>query len=98
MKPKYDPRSIEAKWQKIWKEKKDFKTEIDPKKPLQDYAYSSYTTYLGKKDRSWIKSTEILGFFKSAQETFMGNFLSYQRFVENYKRDARDVLGELTLD
>ena len=33
MKPKYDPRAIEKKWQKIWKEKKIYKSEIDPKKP-----------------------------------------------------------------
>jgi leucyl-tRNA synthetase len=33
MKPKYDPRSIEKKWQKIWKEKKIFKAEIDRSKP-----------------------------------------------------------------
>jgi leucyl-tRNA synthetase len=30
---KYDPRSIERKWQKIWKEKQIFKAEIDFKKP-----------------------------------------------------------------
>jgi leucyl-tRNA synthetase len=30
---KYAPRSIEKKWQKIWKEKRLFKAEIDPKKP-----------------------------------------------------------------
>ncbi len=33
MKPKYDPRSIEKKWQKIWKDKKIFKSEIDRSKP-----------------------------------------------------------------
>lgn len=33
MKPKYDSRAIEKKWQKIWKEKKTFKSEIDPNKP-----------------------------------------------------------------
>jgi leucyl-tRNA synthetase len=33
MKPKYDPKAIEKKWQKFWKEKKTFKSEIDPKKP-----------------------------------------------------------------
>ncbi len=33
MKPKYDPRAIEKKWQRIWKDKKIFKSEIDPKKP-----------------------------------------------------------------
>src|SRR5579872_1950194 len=33
MKPKYEPRAIEKKWQRIWKEKKIYKSEIDPKKP-----------------------------------------------------------------
>lgn len=33
MKPKYDPRAIEKKWQKFWKEKKTFKSEIDREKP-----------------------------------------------------------------
>ncbi|MDP1607759.1 MAG: leucine--tRNA ligase [Chlamydiales bacterium] len=33
MKPKYDPSSIEKKWQKIWKEQKTFKSTIDRSKP-----------------------------------------------------------------
>lgn len=33
MKQKYEPHSIEKKWQKIWKEKKIYKSEIDPAKP-----------------------------------------------------------------
>lgn len=33
MRPKYDPRAIEKKWQKIWKEKKIYRSEVDPKKP-----------------------------------------------------------------
>jgi leucyl-tRNA synthetase len=33
MKQKYDPRSIEKKWQKIWKETQAFKATIDPSKP-----------------------------------------------------------------
>jgi leucyl-tRNA synthetase len=32
-KSKYNPRSIEKKWQRIWKENKTFKSEIDPAKP-----------------------------------------------------------------
>lgn len=31
--PKYDPRAIEKKWQKIWKEKKVYRSVIDPSKP-----------------------------------------------------------------
>ena len=30
---KYEPRSVEKKWQKIWKQKQIFKAVIDPKKP-----------------------------------------------------------------
>ena len=33
MKPKYDPKSIEKKWQKHWKDDKTFKAEIDLTKP-----------------------------------------------------------------
>lgn len=33
MKQKYDPKSIEKKWQKYWKEHKTFKAEIDLSKP-----------------------------------------------------------------
>lgn len=32
-KPIYDPRTVERKWQKIWKEKQTFKAEIDLSKP-----------------------------------------------------------------
>jgi len=32
-KPKYDPRAVEKKWQRIWKENKTFKSEIDSSKP-----------------------------------------------------------------
>ena len=30
---KYDPRKVEKKWQKFWKENKTFKAEINPQKP-----------------------------------------------------------------
>jgi leucyl-tRNA synthetase len=33
MKRTYDPRTIEKKWQKFWREKKVYKSEIDPSKP-----------------------------------------------------------------
>lgn len=33
MKPKYDSRAIERKWQSIWKQKNIFKAEVDPQKP-----------------------------------------------------------------
>ncbi len=33
MKSKYDPKAIEKKWQKFWKEKKSYRTAIDHQKP-----------------------------------------------------------------
>lgn len=33
MKQKYDPRTIEKKWQKFWRENKTFRSEVDLKKP-----------------------------------------------------------------
>lgn len=33
MKQKYDPQTVEKKWQKFWKDKQTFKAEIDPTKP-----------------------------------------------------------------
>lgn len=67
-------------------------------KALVNYSYSSYPTYLNQKGRSWINTSEILGFFKSAQRDFLGDILSYQSFVENYKKDPKELLGSLTLD
>ena len=72
--------------------------ELDSKKPLEEYTYSSYPVYLAKKEVSWIKTSEILGFFKSARSISLKDFVSYQNFVENHKRDPRDILGDLTLD
>lgn len=72
--------------------------ELDPNKPLESYLYSSYPVYLNKKSRSWIRSSEILGFFKSARAVSLKDFVSYQNFVENHNRNPRDILGELALD
>lgn len=45
--------------------------------PLQEYSYSSYPNYLGKRDQDWIDIDEILAFFSNAMPTN-----SYQAFVE----------------
>lgn len=66
--------------------------------PLVDYPYSSYKNYLGQRHSSWVKSEEMLAFFKSAQKTSFRDYLSYQSFVEDYKEDASEILGELTLE
>lgn len=66
--------------------------------PIIDYPYSSYGHYLGRKTSSWIKPDEILAFFKSAQKMSLRDHLSYQSFVEDYKENPEEILGELTLE
>lgn len=72
---------------------------LNPSKetPLKD-AYSSYGEYLGLRSTFWVKPQEILGFFKTIQRTSLKDLLSYQSFVEDYLRDSREILGELTID
>lgn len=63
-----------------------------------DYEYSSYNYYLGKKNASWVKPQEILNFFKTAQKVGFKDYLSYQSFLEDHTKDAKEILGVLALD
>lgn len=65
---------------------------------LIEYPYSSYGDYLGKRKKSWIHPKEILAFFKTAQKTSLKDILSYQSFVENYKEDSKEIIGEIAID
>lgn len=65
---------------------------------IDNYPYSSYSYYLGKKKAKWIDPDPILNFFKSSQRTDLRDFLSYQSFVEDYVEDPKEILGTLTID
>ena len=66
----------------------------DPK----TYRWSSYSYYLGQSSAQWVKPQEILTFFRSAQKLSLKDYFSYESFVEDYKEDSEEILGELTLE
>lgn len=72
-------------------------TRTDPVKPAE-YAYSSYFYFLRKRKAEWINPEPILDFFKNQRGEDLKDFLSYQRFVEDYKEDAREIVRTLTID
>ncbi|MBI2012055.1 transposase [Candidatus Daviesbacteria bacterium] len=74
---------------------------LNPYYPGSDpktYNYSSYNYYLGSRNAPWLKSAEILDFFKTAQKTSLKDCLSYQSFVEDYNESPGDILEALTLE
>ena len=60
--------------------------------------YSSYADYLGLRKTRWIKPDVVLNFFNKpvAQEFIKIN--NYKDFVEKYKKDPAEILGNLTLE
>lgn len=70
----------------------------DLSRKLDEYSYSSYGEYLGKRKTGWIHPEEILSFFRSAQKTNLKDILSYQSFVEDHEKDSKEILGSLTID
>lgn len=67
---------------------------------LVDYPYSSYGDYLGLRNTGWVRTDEILSYFKSGKRIpgakAGAEHLSYQSFVEDFKGEY-DLTG-LTLD
>lgn len=70
---------------------------LNPGKEKIAKGYSSYPYYLGEKSASWIKPDFVINYFKSAKKQ-INQLNSYQNFVEDYKFDTVNYLGELTLE
>ena len=61
-------------------------------------AYSSYADYLGLRNTKWIRPEVVLIFFKSQTLPLLKKYNDYRSFVEGYKKDSREILGNLILE
>lgn len=61
-------------------------------------AYSSYANYLGLRKSAWVNPETILKFFNRSTIPELKKTSGYKDFVEKYKRNNKEVLGELTLE
>ena len=60
--------------------------------PLDEFEWSSYLYYLGKRQSNWLKTDTIVNYFNKSKKGF-----SYKSFVEDY-RDEEDLSPDLTLE
>lgn len=73
---------------------------VKPSDFIQNYPYSSYKYYLNLNPPDWLKFDTVISYFNSASTNslFNQNKMTYQIFVENFKIDDKDKLGNLALD
>jgi len=64
--------------------------------PLQDYLYSSYSIYLGKKKYEWVKPDEILSMFSKGTKRYD----LYRKFIEDdiTSDQSSKILTDLKLE
>jgi putative transposase len=73
-------------------------TELTRTVPV-NHPYSSYQYYLGRKRARWVKPDFILKFFEHPNKLeFIQKFQTYKDFVEKYKGDTKEILGNLALE
>jgi len=61
-------------------------------------AWSSYENYLGLRRMEWLDPGLVLGLFDRGVGLYGDSFGSYKSFVENYAKDATEILGRITLE
>ena len=72
--------------------------ELTGSDPVNEYPYSSYVYYLGRKHTGWLHPEQVLSYFRSAQQISFRDTSSYQSFVEDYKEDPRSAIEGLAID
>lgn len=66
-------------------------------KKMEEYSYSSYPDYLGKRNTPWVCRDEILSLFEHGSDRIISKFSSYKQFVEEL--ETADLLdGDMALD
>ena len=60
--------------------------------PLDEFEWSSYLYYLGKRQSNWLKTNKIVKYFNKSKTGF-----SYKSFVEDYQ-DEENLSSDLTLE
>ena len=64
-----------------------------------NYPYSSYPYYLELKHAGWVKPNIVLSFFdKSNLIPFLSHYPSYQKFIEGYSENSKEIIGNLALE
>ena len=72
--------------------------ELTGSDPVNEYPYSSYLYYLGKKHAGWLHPEHVLSYFQTAQQISFRDTSSYQSFVEDYVEDPRSAVKGLAID
>jgi putative transposase len=66
---------------------------------LVNYPYSSYKYYLGLAKAGWVKPDLILNYFNQTKSLpFLNIFQSYKNFVEDYRGDSKEIIGNLAIE
>lgn len=60
---------------------------------LEEFQWSSYLDYLGKRQTAWVKPSSVLSYFNAQNPNF-----SYQNFVEKYVEEDLSKISKLTLE
>ena len=69
---------------------------INPKFDFVEF--SSYPYYLGEKKAVWLKPQDILDNFTRTKSIKDNNILSYQDFVQDFREEPKEILGDLVLE